>query len=328
MWEIPSPFEGKKEVSMFWLPNKSRVTLIGGDDPSKIHGAPSDFSFFNECIDIDEDIFKQATQRCNRFWWMDYNPKATEHWIYSKVIPRPDVGFFRSTFKDNPYLSKAIVNDIMAYDPGNPDNVRNGTADDYYWKVYGLGLRSAPEGLVFKKVAYVDAFPEDMDYITYGMDFGETNQTAIVKAGLRVQGDKLDLFAQCLFYEPTETSGIIVKVLKAIGLDKHIWCDNNQPGWIADLRNNAIMALATSKFPGSREYWISCIKRCNIHIVRDAANHFKKEAENFRYRIVDGVQLSETIKKHDHLWSALGYAVVGDFRQYIRVAIPSDLKDH
>jgi len=36
--------------------------------------------------------------------------------------------------------------------------------------------------------------------------------------------------------------------------------------------------------------------------------------ENFSYRVVDGKTLSETEKKYDHLWSATGYVVVGDFR--------------
>jgi hypothetical protein len=73
------------------------------------------------------------------------------------------------------------------------------------------------------------------------------------------------------------------------------------------------MALPTKKFPGSRDYWINTIRRCKVHIIRDA--DYRREAENFRHRVVDGIQLSETVKKYDHLWSATGYSVVGDFRQ-------------
>lgn len=315
MWQIPSPFEGKKEVSMFWLPNNSRVTLMGADDPAKFHGAISDFTFFNEAIDIDEDIFKQAQQRCNRFWWMDYNPKTSDHWIYNKVCSRPDVGFFRTTFEDNPHLSPAIVSDILAYDPSNPDNVRNGTADDYYWKVYGQGKRTAQEGLVFKDITWIDELPPT-DLVSYGIDFGQTNQTAIVENRLIIKdGKHFYLFSKNLFYLPTETSREVIDAIKSLGITSHVWCDNNKPGWISDMRAAGIQALATKKFPGSREYWISTIKRCKLHIVRD--QHFKKEADNFAYRVVDGLQLSETIKKFDHLWSACGYSVVGDFRQFM-----------
>jgi len=52
-------------------------------------------------------------------------------------------------------------------------------------------------------------------------------------------------------------------------------------------------------------------------MVRDPKGDLRKEQENFCYRVVDGKQLSETIKKYDHLLSATGYSVVGDFRELL-----------
>jgi len=163
-------------------------------------------------------------------------------------------------------------------------------------------------------VNWIDEFPKDIEEIGYGCDFGETAQTAIVKVGVRRTKPKAELYIQKLFYCPTENSDIIIQVIQGLKIDKHIWCDNNMPAWISDLRraDPPILALPTKKFAGSREYWIATIKKFNINAVKDI--DLRKEFENFSYRVVDGKQLSETIKKYDHLMSATGYACVGDFR--------------
>jgi hypothetical protein len=87
---------------------------------------------------------------------------------------------------------------------------------------------------------------------------------------------------------------------------------NTGIGWVSDMRRAGIKALLTKKFPGSRLYWIAMLHKYNIHLIRDI--DVKREQENFCYRVVDGIQLSETIDKYDDFWSASGYLTVGDFR--------------
>ena len=313
---IYSPFINKDVTTFRLFGNK--INFVGADKVSKFHGMGSDFFYMNEVLEgIGKAFFDHMEQRCKRFWWMDYNPSASDHWVFD-LEKRPDVLFVRSTILDNPHVSEAEKKKILSYEP-TPDNISLGTADDYMWKVYGLGLRASPEGLVYNNVKYVSEFPNDCEEIAYGIDFGQTNQTAIIRAGVKLKESvngifKHDLFLQKLFYLPTPDVNDVISAVKALGIEKHVWCDNNQPGWIADMRQSGIVALPTKKFDGSREYWITTLKRFNIHIVRDL--DFKKEQENFKYRVIDGIQLSETVKKFDHLWSASGYAVVGDFRQY------------
>lgn len=305
------------------------IKFRGLDDGSKEikEGTGSDILFFNEILSgCEKERVNGFIMRCRFLVIADWNPKYTDHWFFN-FEKRNDCYFTKSTYKQNRHLQKAVINEIESYSPWliedmhlpelerriNQTNVDNGTIDKFRWTVYGMGERANREGLVFPEVTWVDEFPEDLDEISYGVDFGETAQTAIVKTGLRMVGNKYDLYLQKLFYCPTENSDIVAKAIKSLGITKHIWCDNNQPGWVSDLRNiHEIEAFVTKKFPGSREYWITSIKRYNIHIVKDI--DFRKEQENFSYRVVDGIQLSETIKKYDHLWSATGYSVVGDFR--------------
>lgn len=278
-------------------------------------GSDSDIIFFNEILSgCDEDRVKGWVMRCNYLIIADYNPRYTDHWVFNWE-KRNDCVFLHSTYKQNRHLPKEVIKEIEQYNPDMPENVSNGTADVFRWKVYGLGERANKEGLVFPHVTWVDSFPTDIEEISFGMDFGETAQTAIVKVGVKRNPIKNDIYLQKLFYLPTENSNIIAEVLTELSKKQvidHIWCDSNQPGWVGDLRRAGFRALITKKFPGSREYWIATLKKFNIHIVRDI--DFRKEQENFCYRVVDGIQLSETIKKYDHLWSASGYSCVGDFR--------------
>lgn len=307
-----------------------KIKFRGMDDEQASEGYPSDVLFFNEVLEQSKTGVAGLIMRCRKMAIMDWNPKYTDHWVFD-MERRPDTVFTRTTYKNNRHLDKSIVSEIESYDPSKPENVAAKTADAYRWTVYGLGQRCNREGLVFPEVTWIDKFPtkiieetdskgkkttrvvDDVDAIGYGIDFGMTNQTAVVKGGAKyVSTGKPHLYLQKLFYAPTETSDIIIQVLKSLNMETHGWCDNNLPAWIGDIRAAGINVFATHKFKGSREYWITTLKRFHIHIVKDP--DFRKEQENFSYRVVDGKQLSETIKAFDHLWSASGYMAVGDFR--------------
>lgn len=287
-----------------------KIKFRGLDDEQAMEGYPSDILFFNEVLECSKSSVMGLIMRCRKMVIMDWNPKYTDHYIFD-MEKRDDTVFTRTTYKNNRHLQASVRKEIESYNPDVPENVTNGTADNYRWKVYGLGERCNREGLVFPTVTWVDSIPGDVEQISYGMDFGKTAQTAIVRTAIRGGHPKPDLFLQKLFYAPTESSSMIHEVIGNLGIDKHIWADNNVPGWISDLRRSGRTIFPTTKFPGSREYWIASIKKFNIHIVRDV--DFRKEQENFSYRVVDGKTLSETIKGYDHLWSASGYSIVGDF---------------
>lgn len=304
------------------------IKFRGLDDSSKEikEGSDSDIIFFNEILSgCDQDRVKGFIMRCRMLVIADWNPKYSDHWFFS-YSKRNDTVFTHSTYKQNRHLEDSVIKEIEAYSPwmledmhlpedqrrAHEENVRTGTVDKYRWLVYGLGIRANREGLVFPEVTFIDAFPSDCEQIAYGIDFGSNHPTVIVRVGLKKLHPKSSIFLQKLFYSPVENSNIIIDAVKKLQIKKHIWCDNNMPGWITDMRVGGIAAMTTTKFPGSREYWITTLKKFNLHIVQDI--DFKREQENFCYRVVDGITLSETIDTYDDCWSASGYAVVGDFR--------------
>jgi hypothetical protein len=199
-YDLPNPFY-KQDVHSFRI-NRSKTNLIGADKTgkdNKFHGAACDFLYINESLSVAQAVFDQSEMRCRKFWFMDYNPSVTEHYVFKNVVTRPEVGLLRTTFNDNPFVSIPERNKILSYEPwlpgsytvekneiwydgkivdeknqppAHPTNVNNGTADEFMWKVYGLGLRGAMKGVIFKNVFWIDELPQ-MAY-TYGMDFGFT----------------------------------------------------------------------------------------------------------------------------------------------------------
>lgn len=305
-----SPFETVREVPSFHL-FRNKFSLIGADQPSKFEGAGTDFIWFNEALPIQKVIFDNAEQRCKRFWIMDFNPRVSDHWIFN-MAKRDDVRFIHSTMLDNPFVPYWQKKKIKGYEP-NKENIALGTADDYMWKVYGLGLRASPTGLVYHSILWVDDIPDDVEQVTYGMDFGSAAPTAIVKVARRSN----DLFVKLMYYTPTQNAKELYEPLQKIIGDNHIWADSADrleagSGVIADLRRMGMQVMGVRKFPGSVNYGIGLVNGFKLHLVRDP--DLRKEQENYKWREVNGIRLSEPVKGFDHAFDAMRYAVMSEFR--------------
>ena len=114
---VDNPFLRKQEISTFKLFG-NRVNFLGADgDLSKFMGAGSDYVYFNEVLDIPKEVFDQATMRCRKFWFADFNPKYADHYIFNSVMPRSDVGYLKTTYHNNPFISPNERSKIESYQP-------------------------------------------------------------------------------------------------------------------------------------------------------------------------------------------------------------------
>lgn len=321
-YNIYSPFADRKEVDSFKIFG-NKINLLGADKPSKFHGASCDYFWINEALDVQQDIFDQSEMRCRKFWFMDYNPKLTQHWIYDKIENRPDTILLRTTFLDNPFISKAERSKILGYEP-TPENISNGTADDYLWSVYGLGKRCAPEGLIFRYVNYLDKWPEDIAPVL-GMDFGfTTDPSALVRVG----ENKTDIFLELLMYEPTDTPSIIDNYAKAKGLNISTPCTadssdkytGENKGTVEMVRGLKDLGWNISKVSKTKSimYWLGKMKEKKINVINNnLVHHFKKEFENYRLKTVNGIAINQPIDGFDHAISGgrYGYMSLQQNRQ-------------
>lgn len=295
-----SPFTNR-DVNTFYLLG-SKINFIGADKVSKTHGMGSDFFFINEALfGIEKAFFNNLEQRCKIMWWMDYNPSFSDHWVFD-LEKRSDVVFVKTTFLDNPFIPPTQKKKILSYDPSNPVNIEQGTADDYMWKVYGLGLRASPQGLVFPNVKFIDELPNEYDSEYYGIDFGYTNDpTAIVQA--RRKGN--NLYTKLRVYTPIDNALLLGDVIKKIDEKGQYAADSSDGVMIASLRRMGLNVFAAPRPSGSIIMGIDILKRFNIHIVRDI--DAEREANNYRWRTINGIQLNEPIDAFNHFWDALRY---------------------
>lgn len=337
-FDLDNPFHRAKEIRSFKI-RENTIYFLGDGK----HGGGCDYAFYNEAMFLDNSVFDQSEMRCRKFWWMDYNPSFTDHWVFDKVTPRSDVGFIRTTFLDNPFISTQEKNKILSYNPWeigsyevkndaiyynnepvneknqppiNVYNHNNGTADEFMWKVYGLGLRGAMKGVIYEQLEWIDSFPENEPYI-YANDFGYTNDPNVL---IRYAEDENNIYAECLTYQSIPTPEELAETFEALRVEKFlpIACDSSDK--ISLEKHGTVEMVRGLRSLGYREafkiskrksklFWINSIKSKKLHVVK---NHLwkkvKTERENYIFKEINGVFINRPIDGYDHFFDALKYA--------------------
>src|SRR3990167_4231048 len=194
----------------------NHVYVRGLDDEKNMEGYPSDISFFNELLEVgNENKIAGIKMRCRKLIVADWNPKYTAHWAFD-YEGRPNTYFTNTTFRNNKHCPKSVVNEILSYEP-TQENIDNSTADEFRWKVYGLGKRGAMKGLIFPNVTYIEKFP-DLAY-SYGMDFGFTSDpTTLVK--FAQEGE--NIYSELLIYQPIEDPDTLAAMFESLKIEKNL----------------------------------------------------------------------------------------------------------
>ena len=194
-----------KSNSEYYL-NDNLIEFISVDQPQKIRGRKRDLLFINEANELEFEDWQQLIFRTTDKIIIDYNPSDEYHWIYDRVLNRDDVEFYRTTYLDNPFLDNSIVTEI--------ERLRE--TDEQYWQVYGLGLKGVSKSVIFTH-SVVDKVPDDAKFISFGLDYGYTNDpTALVGVWLR----GYDLYIKEYFYQTMMTGHDIHRKFKDIGIGR------------------------------------------------------------------------------------------------------------
>lgn len=332
-FELPNPFHEKEEVKSFKVGN-ARITFLGADKIGKKLGAGSDYLYFNEVLfGISEHVFKQLVSRCSIATYCDYNPAFTKHWFYDKVLKRSDCGYLRTTFLDNKYCPPAQKAEIMSAEPWkprsyeviedeifynyepisernqppkHPSNCDHGTADEEYWRVYGLGLRGAMKGRIFKKFRVIDEFP-DIGYII-GNDFGFVSDPNAIGKYAETEHD---IYIEPLLYEPIENPDLLEEAFIALGIemDQLIIADSSDRytsgkhgviKMVSELFERGWNIHKVSKTK-SITFWLGSMKGKRINIVRTGNkildDAIKEEFENYIWKEINGIQINTPDEK-------------------------------
>lgn len=291
----------------------NNIYFRGLDDEKIMEGFPSSTTFVNEALETKYNQIAGIFMRCTEIFAMDCNPTTTLHEYFDWEKTKENILCTKTTYKDNKHCPIAVIKEIESYEP-TPENIARGTADEYRWKVYGLGERASRSGLVHPDVIWIDEFPKDVEKIGYGMDFGFTNSpSAIVKVGRKGN----NLYLQKMFYAPTKDVTMLYEPLRQIIGTHHITADSADKqgegtGFIRDLRAQGFQVISAKKYPGSVKFGIDLINRHKVHIVRDV--DFRKEQENRVWKEIGGISLNEPAGGYDHLFDATAYCCMTDFQ--------------
>jgi phage terminase large subunit len=245
--------------------------------------------------------------------FLDYNPAIdNSHWIVSRVLGRDDSRLIHSTYKDNPFLEKEVINEIERLEP-TPFNIEQGTSDETLWKIYGLGQRAVKKGLIFSDVGLTKQIPSHYKKRFYGLDFGYTNHpTTLIEITL----SEGELYFNCLIYKKglvnRKNSGSaesIEEYLEKLGIEKSapIWADAAEPKSIADLQLAGYNVQGAKKGADSVNNGIDQIKQYKSHILESCTDMIK-ERDSYKWQETKSGELTNTpVDAFNHCWDAASY---------------------
>lgn len=271
------------------------IEFISLDQPQKVRGRKRDLLFINEANELFWEDWQQLVFRTQERIIIDYNPSDEYHWIYDKVITRDDADFYKTTYLDNPFLESTIIEEI--------ERLRD--TDEQYWQIYGLGIKGVTKSTILRYIE-VNQVPDHFKFLSYGMDFGYTNDPTTL---IGVWTDGYDLYAKEYLYRTMMTTTDIHKFLTSLNINREmIYADSAEVRLIDELRRMGWNIRPSVKGRDSVNAGIDLLKRYKIHLTKDSNNAIQ-EFRNYKWKEdKSGKTINVPEDKHNHLIDALRYS--------------------
>lgn len=225
---------------------------------------------------------------------ISYNP--VNCWI-KNLVGQPDVELIHSTYRDNPFCNEDYKKTL--------EGLKN--EDESYYKIYTLGEDAEVKNIIFKPFERIKKLPDNdwYDDIIYGLDFGFTNQSALVQIGYKDR----KRYLRNLIYQTHLTNSQLIEKAKNV-IPEHlqgniIYADNAEPDRIQEFCDAGFNCL-----PADKEVIIGIdFCRRNTYVIEEDEVELEEEREDYKYREdKNGNQMEEPVKFKDHLMSAIRYA--------------------
>ena len=238
-----------------WTYGNSIIQFISTDDADKLRGVKSDILFIDEANEVDEESAFQLSIRTTRKIIFCYNPTVSPyHWLRQMQ----DCDRYVTTYKDNPYLDKSIIDGIEQLKEKNPK----------YWKIYGLG-EYAPNDKAIYQFETVEDY--EAEFVAFGLDWGYSQDPTAVVAVYK-NGD--NLYLEEILYEKGLVLKDIADKLNKLEITKseEIWCDSSEPRSIEELYRMGFNAKPVKKGPDSIKFGISVMQNHKLHVHKKSQN--------------------------------------------------------
>lgn len=294
--------------------NDSYLDFLGADVNDVGKGFRRDILYINEADKMEIETAVQFISRAG-LTIIDYNPDSL-FWGDDYINEN---NFITLTFEDNEYLSASELRSILDYKVKGfynsdlpfdllfkEENIKN----KYWankWKVYGLGMIGALDGVVYSNWSEIDKVPEDARLLGYGLDFGYTNDpTAIVE--VYKWNDKRILNELC-YSKGLSNAKIAEKILTNLPC----YCDSAEPKSIDELKLLKVNAFGVTKGADSINYGIGIVQE-ESYLVTSSSKNLIDEFQKYTWAKDKKTNepLNKPIDKYNHAMDALRYHEMED----------------
>jgi phage terminase large subunit len=270
--------------SIYKFETGSILEFFSADQSDKLRGGRRDRLFINEANNVSFQAFEELEVRTRDFAIIDYNP-TNEFWYFTDVKPyRTDLEELILTYKDNEALD---ANTVLSIEQ------RRDRKD--WWQVYGLGLLGVLEGRIYKNWAIIDEIPHEARLERYGIDFGFSNDPAVIVAIYYYNGGYI--FDEVLFQKGLSNKQLADTLLNLP--PALVVADSAEPKSIAELSSYGINILPAVKGKDSANHGIQFIQGQRISITKSSLNGIKAYRNYMWQTDSDGKNLT----KPDHFYS-------------------------
>ena len=277
------------------------IRFYSSDDEQKVRGPRRHIVFFNEVLEFKKMDVMQILMRTHEQVFMDYNPSEEFHWLYEDILTRDDVFFYKSTYKDNLFLTDKTINEIKRLEK----------VDKNLWRIYGLGERGVTQATIFSNWDYLNDYSKSEGEELFGLDFGYNDPTALI----RVKYHEKEISCDELIYCSELTSEQIILRMdrlveqKKLTKDSTIFADSARPEIIEEIKRAGYNVHSVKKGKDSVLRGINFLKKHPIKITKESIN-LVKEVRTYKWKLDKEDHLLDVpIDLNNHLIDALRYAV-------------------
>lgn len=289
--------------------NGSFIEFFSADQPDKLRGSRRHILFINECNNVSFESYQQLAIRTSKFIYLDYNP-STEFWVHEHLINDTDSDFIILTYKDNEALDYLIVKEIEKA----KDKAESSSYWANWWRVYGLGQLGSLQNTIFE-FNQIDKIPNDAKLLSYGLDFGFSNDPAACVVVYKSEGE---LYVDELIYQTGLTNSDLTERFRALGINEYdrIVADSAEPKSIEDIYRNGYKAVeGARKGADSIRNGIDLIRQNKLNVTKKSLNLIK-ELRGYQWQTdKNGAILPKPNDFNNHAIDALRYVALNCLTQ-------------
>lgn len=281
--------------------NGSEIIFMGLDEETKLLSLNGIGTIFiEEAFEVPKPIVEQLNLRMrsktqNQQIIMAFNPISSSSWLKDFCDNPPNsFRYIHSTYKDNPFLPAAYVQELEELFVRNPAKAR----------VFCLGEWGVDaEGLVIQnwRAEEFNALELAANGLEHrvGCDLGWIDKTAIIDTLYDRENHIIYVFNE--FYKSGCQLSQIAEAIQKMNIGKcKIYVDSAEPRSIQYFRNEGINAVGAQKGKDSVKSGLMFLQD-NLIIVSPGCKNFINELENFSY--IKSKQTGEWTEETTHEWS-------------------------